>query len=79
MKVREEGEDELKIRLDSLLKDMHDKEKELSQAHEQIETLDSQIKVKMVKYEKSLKTFETITLTCKWIAREQLLIGFCRE
>ena len=61
MKVREEGEDELKIRLDSLLKDMHDKEKELSQAHEQIETLERQIKVTIDKYEKGVRTLETIT------------------
>ena len=35
----------MKVRLDSLLKEMHSKERELSQAQEQIETLDHQLKV----------------------------------
>ena len=44
-KVGEEGGDELKIRSESLLKQMHEKEKELTQCKAQVEVLENQVKV----------------------------------
>ena len=43
--MREEDEDELKIRSETLVKQMHEKEKELSQCKAQVEDMENQIKV----------------------------------
>ena len=48
--MREEDGDELKIRSESLLKQMHEKEKELTQCKAQIEVLENQVKVSIRKY-----------------------------